>query len=260
MDHQDEPLPPPDEHADGWSQSYLSIPQAARMLAVAQRSIYAYLASGKLTRVIVEGRLMVRAEDIATFRRTPSGRARTFPLCWRGTPPGNAQTITITTVPLRAGQQHTFQQRLRELRSSSHLLPGTVARYIAQDRDQPEIIRIILVWSEWNAPAEDQRLAALAAFRAALADVVAWEAASTTEGIGLLHASSGAHPRKAPGRSSDEEAPEVSEPVHALADALAPDEHPDAGRDAHPRRTTRKKQRARTAQRFDIHHHERDPL
>ncbi len=234
MDRSNEPESFPSDHADAWSQIYLSIPQAARMLAVAERSIYGYLASGKLTRVTIEGRLMVRADELAAFRRIPSGRARTLPLCWRETPPGNAQILTITTVPVRTGQQHVFQQRLRKLRSSTHLLPGTIARYIAQDRNQPEIIHILLVWSEWATPSEEERQAALAVFRAELADVLAWEAASSTEGVGLLHTSSGTRPRHARESPSDEKPARIRKQGHPLPDFPAPDEPPDADADVHP--------------------------
>ena len=89
---------------------------------------------------------------------------------------------------MRPGQGERLDAKLEEIRAAeTHLLPGTVARYIARNRGRPDDVQIVLVWRSTVMPPEAEREAALQALRDDLAEIIDWESAWSEEGQVLMH-------------------------------------------------------------------------
>ena len=168
---------------------YLSVKEAARLLGVSERSVYGYIESGKLPGARIGSMMVVEQDRVAQYQRRAPGRVRTKAPVWRVPPEQNLQYLTTITVPLRRGQSERLEQKLCEMRATgTHLLPGTSARYIVRSQENPEEVQIVLVWRAALMPPAEEREAALAALRADLSEVLAWETAVYTEGQVVLHA------------------------------------------------------------------------
>lgn len=170
------------------NRQYLSIREAAQRLGVSQRSVYGYIASGKLPGERIGQRMVVRRETVETYQRPAVGRPRTRTPLWRVSVATNVQYLLSISVRLRPGQEQPFQQKLAEIRlQRHHPIPGTVARYISRASSVPEAIRIVLVWRQRLMPPEEERQAALAALRADLSEMLDWETATSFEGVVALN-------------------------------------------------------------------------
>lgn len=168
---------------------YLSVKEAAQLLGVSERTVYGYVESGKLPGARVGSIIVVEMESVCKYQRRAPGRLRTKMPVWRVPPKQNLQYLTSIAVQLRQGQSKRFEQKLREMRTAGkHLLPGTSARYIVRDQENPEEVLIVLVWRSVMMPPAEEREAALAALRADLTEILAWETAVYTEGQVILHA------------------------------------------------------------------------
>ena len=78
------------------------------------------------------------------------------------------------------GQQERFEEKLKEIhQAEKHLLPGTVARYIACGEEQPNDVQMVLVWRSTVMPAQAEREAAMQALRAEFAGILDWETAKS---------------------------------------------------------------------------------
>src|SRR5881394_2049344 len=122
---------------------YVDIKEAARILGVAESSIYRYVQAGRLSAYQAGRNIMIEAQALNQFKPTNTGRPRTNVPIWRITPDENALTQTSITVQIREGRQATFQQKLAEIRNKKeHLFPGTVARYITGSNKLPGSIEI----------------------------------------------------------------------------------------------------------------------
>lgn len=178
--HDDDILP----HLEG----YISLKKAAEMLRVAERTVYGYVTDGKLPGTRAGSSIVVKAEDVQRFQRGSPGRRRTRVPVWRLSIGEHLQYLTIIFARLRPGQENKLNQKLEEIRADEkHLLPGTVARYIARNEEKPEDVQIVLVWRSTVMPPEEEREAALAALRADLADILDWETAWSESGKVLMH-------------------------------------------------------------------------
>ncbi|HET8840982.1 MAG TPA: helix-turn-helix domain-containing protein [Ktedonobacteraceae bacterium] len=167
---------------------YLSIREAAKVLGVSQRSVYGYIASGKLPGERIGQNIVVRRETLVTYQRPAVGRPRSRTPIWRVPVETNLQYLLSISMCLRSGQEQQFQQKLTEIRlQRKHLIPGTVARYISRTRSLPEEIQIVLVWRQRLMPPEEERQAALAALRADFSDILEWETATSFEGVAALN-------------------------------------------------------------------------
>ena len=168
---------------------YLSVKEAARLLGVSERSVYGYIESGKLPGARIGSIMVVEMESVCNYRRRAPGRLRTRIPVWRVPPEHNLQYFTTITVQLRQGQSERLEQKLHEIRATGkHLLPGTSARYIVRDQESPDEVQILLVWRAALMPPAEEREAALAALRADLAEILAWETAVYKESQVVLHA------------------------------------------------------------------------
>jgi excisionase family DNA binding protein len=168
---------------------YLSVREAARRVGVSPRSMYGYLARGKLTAIRVGDVVVVDAEEVAHCQRQGVGRRRERHPLWRVPLALNRQYMTLIRMRVREGEGERLEQRLEEIRAAKkHHLVGTVARSVMRNQHDPTAIQILLVWRQLVMPAEEERQAALAALRADLADLLDWEHATWSESQVLLHA------------------------------------------------------------------------
>lgn len=173
------------EHVPG----YLSVREAARILGVSERSVYGYIESGKLPGARIGNIIVVVAEAVYTYERRAPGRVRTTTPPWHMPPLKNLQYLTSITVRMHPGQNELLEEKLHEMRvENRHRLPGTAARYIARNQNDPEEIEIILIWRSVVMPPPEVRETALAALYADLAHALDWSTASRREGRVLLHA------------------------------------------------------------------------
>ncbi len=86
-------------------------------------------------------------------------------------------SLTAIWVRLRPGQGEQLEYKLREIcQQKKHCLPGTTARYIMQNQNNPEEIQIMLVWDNAMTPREQGK--SLRRFFADLDDILDWQTAS----------------------------------------------------------------------------------
>ncbi len=168
---------------------YISIPEAARRLGVADSRVYAYIDDGRLDILTVAHVTVVSEESVKRFKlKSAAGRPRTKAPTWRESPSTGTFLITLIAVRICEGQQGKFELRLREMRKQQeHLFPGTVARYIAMDDISPSTIEIQLIWKQSEMPGEKEFQKALEAFKQAFVDVLDWDTARYRTKTVLLH-------------------------------------------------------------------------
>lgn len=167
---------------------YVSIKEAAKMLGVSDKRVYAYIEDGRLPAVRAAHVIMIPIEEVKKFKPKISGRPRKSTPTWRTSPEENMLLSTSIFVPVRVDQQGKLQQRLEELKQEGeYLFPGTVARYILQSKTHPGNLEVLLIWRSSLMPDEVTRRQELDNFRQALADVLDWTNAKYDEGQALFH-------------------------------------------------------------------------
>ncbi len=169
---------------------YLSVREAALLLDVSTRSVYGYLAQGKLTRVEIEGMILLEEEEVLAFERRAPGRRRQMPPLWHCAPEHNPLLHTIILVSLRPGCDALLQEKLAEFRRlDKHIITGATARSISRTPGSPGRLIILLFWRGESLPPAEQCEQELAALGADLAQVCDWETALILEGQAGLHTS-----------------------------------------------------------------------
>lgn len=167
---------------------YVSIKEAARMLGVSDKRVYAYVEDGRLPAVRAAHVIMIPIEEVKKFKPKISGRPRKNTPTWRTSPEDNMLLTTSIFVPVRADQRGKLQRRLDKLKEEGeHTFPGTIARYIISSKAHPGSLEILLIWRSTTRPEETDREKALDQFRRALANVLDWKSARYDEGQILLH-------------------------------------------------------------------------
>src|SRR5579883_1303760 len=167
---------------------YMTVQEAAKYLGVSDRTVYGYIDEGRLAAIRVGGGLAVEEKSVKNFERQATGRPRTRVPIWRLPVGKNIQYLTIIFARIKAGQGKRFDAKLEEIRAAEkHLLPGTVARYIARSEEKPEDVQMVLVWRSTVMPPASEREAALAALRAELAEILDWENAWSEYGRVVMH-------------------------------------------------------------------------
>ncbi len=166
----------------------MTVKEVAEELDISERMVHTYIQDGRLPGYKMGRITIVKEEDFRFFQRAKKGRPRTRLPIWRKSVGDNLQYLTHITVSIRPGQGDKLDQKLEEMRADAkHLLPGTVARYIARNEEKPEDVQIVLVWRSTVMPPKEEREAALAALRADLADILYWETAWSESGKVLMH-------------------------------------------------------------------------
>src|SRR5712691_2896659 len=167
---------------------YVSIKEAAKMLGVSDKRVYAYIEDGRLPAVRVAHVIMIPIQEIKKFKPKISGRPRKNTPAWRTSPEDNMLLTTSIFVTVPANQRERLQRRLEELREEGeHVFPGTTARYIIWSKTRPGALEILLIWRSTTMPEEADRAETLVKFQQVLADVLDWESAQYDEGQILLH-------------------------------------------------------------------------
>jgi hypothetical protein len=167
----------------------LSICEAAQQLGVSARSVYGYLEQGKLQRVYVEGISMLRADEVASFRRRAPGRVRTVAPRWRKPPENNPMYLTTIHARVLPGQEALLEEIIEAFRvAGRHHLAGTSARYIGRLEHDPATVILLLLWRGASLPPAEVRQQAIEAFSADLSQALDWSTAEVVERNVLLHA------------------------------------------------------------------------
>ncbi len=167
---------------------YVSIKEAAKMLGVSDKRVYAYIEDGRLPAVRAAHVIMIPIEEVKKFKPKISGRPRKNTPDWRTSPEDNMLLTTSIVVSVKDNQREKLQRKLEELRQEGeHVFSGTVARYIIWGKTHPGNLEILLIWRSTTMPEETDRQEALDQFQQALADVLDWKSARYDEGEILLH-------------------------------------------------------------------------
>ncbi len=167
---------------------YVSIKEAAKMLGVSDKRVYAYIEDGRLPAVRAAHVIMIPIEEVKKFKPKISGRPRKNTPAWRTSPEDNMLLTTSIFVPVPTDQRERLQQRLEELKQEGeHVFPGTVSRYIIWSKTHPGVLEILLIWRSTSLPEEADRAKALDKFQRALAKVLDWDTAQYNNGEVLMH-------------------------------------------------------------------------
>jgi len=167
---------------------YVSIKEAAKMLGVSDKRVYAYIEDGRLPAVRAAHVIMIPIQEIKKFKPKISGRPRKNTPAWRTSPQDNMLLTTSIFVTVPANQRERLQRRLEELKQEGeYVFPGTIARYIIWSKTHPGALEILLIWRSTTMPEEADQEEALDKFKRALADVLDWESSRYEEGQILLH-------------------------------------------------------------------------
>ena|SRR5216683_5639358 len=169
---------------------YISVREAARILDVSERSVYGYLAKGKLTRVEIEGMILLESAQVLAFERRAPGRTRERVPPWH-IPPGRNPLYLMTMVaPLQPGCDALLGEKLSAFRKQGkHEIAGTCERAISRSLHAPDQLTIMLFWRGESLPPSGQREQEIAALVADLAEVCEWEMALISEGRAFAHTS-----------------------------------------------------------------------
>ena len=165
----------------------VTIQEAANMMGVSERTIYFYIEDGSLPAFRLGKCTVLRKGDVDTYQRKAPGRLRIRTPAWHTPPVNNPAHLTTITVQILPGQNERLESRLNEIRQQgTHAFPGTARRYITRSLLDPNRVQVLLIWRGTVLPTEEERGAALAAFRAELADLLDWQTACTRESRLLL--------------------------------------------------------------------------
>ena len=167
---------------------YVTIKEAAKMLGISANRVYTYVEEGRLPSAQAAHVIMIPLEALKDFKSHLSGRPRTNIPLWRISPEENTVLTTSILVRVRTNQYARLQARLEEMRRErQHLFPGTLARYIIENKRHPEDIEILLIWRGTAMPDEATYNQWLDEFRHALSDVLDWDTAQYDTGRVIMH-------------------------------------------------------------------------
>jgi excisionase family DNA binding protein len=167
---------------------YVTIKDAAKLLGVSDKRVYAYIEDGRLPAVRAAHVIMIPLEEVNRFKPKIIGRPRKNTPMWRTSPDDNMLLTISIFVNIWADQQERFKQTLDAIKQSGeHIFPGTVARYILSSQTHPGRVEILLIWRRTAMPDEKARSQALNEFQQALAPMVDWSSAHYDNGEVLIH-------------------------------------------------------------------------
>ncbi len=167
---------------------YVSIKEAAKLLGVSDKRVYAYVEDGRLPAVRAAHVIMIPIEEVKKFKPKIPGRPRKNTPAWRTSPEDNMLLTTSVFVSVPIDQRERLQRRFEELKQEGEqVFPGTVARYIIWSTTHPGMLEILLIWRSTTMPDETDRVKALDQFQRALADVLDWSTTQYNNGEVLMH-------------------------------------------------------------------------
>lgn len=167
---------------------YVDIREAARILGVAESSVYRYVQSGDVPAYQAGRNIMVEEEALRQFKPKNTGRPRKKDSPWRTSPNTSSFVVTYIQVNVIQGKQEDLKKILWRFRQEErHFFPGTVVRYISLDNTSPISATIQLVWKSSNVHDEETRKQELVAFQEDLKSVLDWNTAQYRDGTVLIH-------------------------------------------------------------------------
>ncbi|GHO65554.1 hypothetical protein KSC_044460 [Ktedonobacter sp. SOSP1-52] len=167
---------------------YVDIKEAARILGVAESSIYRYVQSGRLSAFQAGRNIMIEAKSLEQFKPTITGRPRKRNALWHTSPDANAFLVTYIRVNVKENKQELLKQILSTFRQDERFLfPGTVVRYISLDETSPLSVTIQFVWKQTDMPTQEIQEQELAGFKVELGEVLDWNTAQYINGTVLIH-------------------------------------------------------------------------
>src|SRR5216683_2445470 len=106
---------------------YVSIKEAAKMLGVSDKRVYAYIEDGRLPAVRAAHVIMLPVKEVKNFQPKISGRPRKNNPPWRTSPEDNRILVTSILVQMKT-HPHRLLHTLEEIkRIGEHRFPGTIA-------------------------------------------------------------------------------------------------------------------------------------
>src|SRR5260370_8160533 len=109
---------------------YVSIKEAAKMLRVSDKRVYAYIEDGRLPAVRAAHVIMIPVEEVKNFKPKISGRPRKNTPMWRASPSDNLLLTTSILVKVRPDRQERLQQKLPEIsQTGKHIFPATITHH-----------------------------------------------------------------------------------------------------------------------------------
>lgn len=167
---------------------YVSIKEAARMLGISDKRVYAYVEEGRLSSSWAADVIMIPREEVQRFQRKSAGRPRKTIPPWRISSGDNIQFVTFITVQVIPGQQEAFTEKLEQVRQEGqHTFPGTVARLIAQSRTMPGQVEISLIWRGMVVLSEIEKGQTINAFQQTFSNILDWDTACYYHSQVLMH-------------------------------------------------------------------------
>ena len=167
---------------------YISTEQAAKLLGISKQRIYQYIEEKRLPAFRAGNVILLRREAVEHFKPNMTGRPRKRGPQWRVYRGGSTVLGMDMHVQVRPSQQEHLIKKLKVLcKSQTHTFPGTIQRYIFKDKSSPETMSIWLIWKDTEMPDEATQHKNLDAFKAELADVLAWETAEISVKEGIIY-------------------------------------------------------------------------
>ncbi|TMC15278.1 MAG: helix-turn-helix domain-containing protein [Chloroflexi bacterium] len=167
---------------------YVSVKDAAKILGLSPRTVYDYVYEGRLRSARLADVIAIPVEELAHFKRGPSGRPRVNTPLWRMSSGENGQFMTLIVVRVRTGQHDVLMQKLEAIRKRrQYIFPGTVMRYMAESNTSAGLVILVLVWRGTVMPEEVVRREELEKFKQSLDDVLDWSTAQYNDAQVLMH-------------------------------------------------------------------------
>src|SRR5271157_3600102 len=104
------PMTEDSKHSD--TRDFVTTSEAAEALGVSYYTVYEYIREKRLVAEMVGGIYMIPKKAVQEFKAKPTGRTRTKPPPWRKYRAGAKVRGMDIRVPLRAGQQERFIEKL----------------------------------------------------------------------------------------------------------------------------------------------------
>ncbi len=168
--------------------NYVSVKEAADMLGISSKRVYAYIESRRLEAFKPGRDYFISKEAVKQFALKTAGRPREKTPLWR-IYTNNVTLVSLAIeVEIRPNQQDAFAERMERMyENESHLFTGTIQRYVLKDKRSPHLVNIWLFWKDIDMSDEKTSEQELAAFKAELADVLDWDTAQYSHKEGIIY-------------------------------------------------------------------------
>ncbi len=158
---------------------FISVREAARLLGISQQRVYGYLTRGKLTRRMIDERVMLKEAEVLAFASELQQCSSTGVRAWEF--PGSAScSLTTILVSVRPDGETLLDSKLAEIHAQNkHQIAGTCSQVISRS---PGRLLILLFWPDEACPPAEQREQEIAALVTDLSEACDWSTALITDG------------------------------------------------------------------------------